>query len=165
MRLYLLRHAVAVRRATPGVDDEARPLSEDGIRKMKKSAAGLKALGLAPDVILTSPLPRATQTVEIIRAAVGALAELLPVEALAPSGHRDDLYEEIRKHPKAREIMLVGHQPSLGEIAGEIAFGSPACTLELRKAGACAIELERLYPTPRGTLLWLLKPSILRALR
>ena len=58
--------------------------------------------------------------------------------------------------------MLVGHQPSLGEIAGEIAWGSPEHFLELKKGGACAIELERAGIPPAGSLISLLTPSILR---
>ena len=60
--------------------------------------------------------------------------------------------------------MLVGHQPSLGEIAGEIAWGSAECYVELKKGGGCAIDLEALTPQPHGTLIWLLTPSIFRAL-
>ncbi len=59
---------------------------------------------------------------------------------------------------------VVGHQPSLGEIAGEIAWGSAQCYIEFKKGCACAIEIEDLSPLPRGTLLWLLTPSILREL-
>jgi phosphohistidine phosphatase len=165
MKLYILRHAIAVHRGTPNVEDDARPLTEDGVRKMKKAAAGLKSLGLAPEVILSSPLERAKQTAEIVRGTVGAMAELRLIPALSPSGHRDDVFQEIREYTSARELMLIGHQPSLGEIAGEIAFRSSACFVELRKGGICAIELDRLSPTPRGTLLWLLTPSVLRSLR
>ncbi len=58
--------------------------------------------------------------------------------------------------------MLVGHQPSLGEIAGEIVWGSPDHFLDLKKGGACAIELESVRGIPKGSLISLLTPSILR---
>jgi phosphohistidine phosphatase len=60
--------------------------------------------------------------------------------------------------------MLVGHQPSLGEIAGEIGWGSAEHYVELKKGGACALDLEVMRPKPKGSLLWLLPPSILRRL-
>jgi phosphohistidine phosphatase len=165
MKLYVVRHAIAVDHGTPGVSEEDRPLTPEGIRKMKKAASGLKALDAIPKLILSSPLPRSMQTAEILRNTLGVLADIAEVRALAPGGERDDVYEEIRKRRDGGDLMLVGHQPSLGELVGEIAFRSPGCYVELRKGGACAVEMERLSPTPRGTLLWLVPSSILRKLK
>jgi phosphohistidine phosphatase len=58
--------------------------------------------------------------------------------------------------------MLVGHQPSLGEIAGEIIWGTAEHFLDLKKGGACLIELEHSGVPPSGTLVSLLTPSVLR---
>jgi phosphohistidine phosphatase len=162
MILYIVRHASAVPHGTPGIAEDDRPLTEDGITKMKKATAGLRELGVAPDIILSSPLPRARQTAEILQAVYGQKTPLLLVQALAPSGNRSEVYREIRNHKDADSLMLVGHQPSLGEIAGEIAWGSPEHYVELKKGGACALELEEIRNIPKGTLLWLLTPSILR---
>jgi phosphohistidine phosphatase SixA len=60
--------------------------------------------------------------------------------------------------------MLVGHQPSLGEIAAEIAWGTPQNYIEIKKGGACALELEITRGIPRGALLWLLTPSVLSSI-
>jgi phosphohistidine phosphatase len=164
MRLYIVRHAIAAPHGAPGISDDERPLTEEGIKKMKKGVAGLKALDVFPEVILTSPLPRARETAEIVRVALGPAIDLRDLRALAPGGDREELYQELRDREEAREVMLVGHQPSLGEIAGDIAFRSAGCFLDLKKGGACAIDLERFAPVPRGTLLWLLTPSLLRAI-
>lgn len=164
MRLYIVRHAIAVARGTPGIADEERPLTEDGIAKMKKAAAGLERIGAAPDLILTSPLVRARQTAEIIQKALGGKIPLRATPTLAPSGTREGIYEEIRRNAKREALMLVGHQPSLGELAGAIAWGSPEHYVELKKGGACALDVEQLSPVPRGTLLFLLTPSVLRQL-
>ncbi|MGI8782434.1 MAG: phosphohistidine phosphatase SixA [Acidobacteriota bacterium] len=162
MILYIVRHAIAVPHGTPGVAEDDRPLTPDGIKKMKKAAAGLKALNVAPDIIFTSPLPRAEQTAKIVAAALGSGIRLQILPSLAPSGKRSDIYREIQAHEEAESVMLVGHEPSLGEIAGEIAWGSAKHNLEFKKGGACAIDLVSLWPAPRGTLLWLLTPAILR---
>lgn len=164
MRLYIVRHAVAVARGTPGIADDERPLTEEGIAKMKKAASGLERIGAIPDLILTSPLVRARRTAEIIQKALGGKTRLLATKALAPSGTREQVYEEIRRNAKCEALMLVGHQPSLGELAGALAWGSPEHYVELKKGGLCALELEQLSPVPRGTLFCLLTPSILRAL-
>ena len=61
MRLLLIRHAIAEERedfARTGKDDGLRPLTDDGRKKMKQAARGLR--GLVPDIDLlaTSPLTR-----------------------------------------------------------------------------------------------------------
>jgi phosphohistidine phosphatase len=166
MRLYIVRHAIAVPHGTPGIPDDERPLTEEGIKKMRQVAAGLRSLEYIPELILSSPLPRARQTAEILLETFGQKRislEILP--ALAPSGSRRELYLAIASYEKKlKSLMLVGHQPSLGEIAGEIAWGSPEHSLELKKGGACAIELVHSGEPPRGSLISLLTPSILRSI-
>ncbi len=164
MILYIVRHGVAVPHGAPGIAENDRPLTEDGAGKMRKNAEGLRHLGVAPDAILSSPLARALQTAEIVREAFDKKPPLRTLEALASEGSRSEVYSEIRRHGKAEGLMLVGHQPSLGEIAGEIAWGSPEHYVELKKGGACALELEETGPTPRGRLVWLLTPAILKTI-
>jgi phosphohistidine phosphatase len=164
MRLLIVRHAIAMPHGTPGIAEDERPLTEDGIRKMEEAARGLRTLDCIPEIILSSPLPRARHTAEILLEALGKQIPLQLTRTLAPSGSRQEVYREMRRHQKIGSLMLVGHQPSLGEIAGEIVWGSPEHYVELKKGGACAIAVEVLTPTPRGTMLWLVTPSILRGL-
>jgi phosphohistidine phosphatase len=113
--------------------------------------------------LLSSPLIRAVQTAEILMQAFGKEVEMQIAASLAPSGNRQNLYREIARHErKVDSLMIVGHQPSLGEIAGEIAWGSPEYWIDLKKGGACAIEVESVQGVPRGRLISLLTPSILR---
>ena len=164
MRLYIVRHAIAVPHNTPGYEEEERPLTEEGIEKMRQSAAGLRRLGYVPELILSSPLPRARQTAEILVKVLDRKGLEIKIHpALAPAGSRRELYRAMDSYAKnLAGLMLVGHQPSLGEIAGEIAWGSPDYYLELKKGGACAIELESTGDFPRGCLVALLPPSLLR---
>jgi len=164
LRLYIVRHAIAVPHGTKGVAENDRPLTPDGIQKMKKATAGMKELGIEPHTILSSPLPRAWQTAEIIAKTLGSKINLKELQALSPSGKRPDVYKAMQAFENEDELMLVGHQPSLGEIAGEIAWGSAECYVELKKGGGCAIDLEDLTPRPHGTLTWLLTPSTFRTL-
>jgi phosphohistidine phosphatase len=163
MKLYIVRHAIAFPHGTPGVRDDDRTLTEEGMNRMRKAAAGLRNLGYVPDLLLSSPLIRARQTADILLEEFGKGVEVKITPALAPSGSRQNLYRQISQIGKKRNsLMLVGHQPSLGEIAGEIAWGSPDHFVDLKKGGACAIEIESVEGIPRGTLISLLPPSILR---
>lgn len=130
---------------------------------MREAAAGLRALDCLPEIILSSPLPRARQTAEILLETFEKGIELKLTPSLAPSGSREELYREIAPYnKKLKSLMMVGHQPSLGEIAGEIAWGSPDRYIELKKGGACVIDLESVRGIPKGKLVSLLTPSILR---
>ncbi len=165
MILYIVRHAIAVPRGTSGIKDDERALTEEGIEKMVRASKGLVSLGYIPEIILSSPLIRARQTAEILVKTFGKGVELEIIPALAPSGSRQKLYGEIGMRAKKHQsLMLVGHQPSLGEIAGEIAWGSAEHHVDFKKGGACAIELESVQGTPKGTMVSLLTPSILRKL-
>jgi len=68
MMLYILRHATAEEAASGG-DDGARKLTERSKEKMRGAAAGMRAMGLKFETILTSPLARATETAELVASA------------------------------------------------------------------------------------------------
>jgi phosphohistidine phosphatase len=59
VRLYLLRHGIAEDDAPSGRDEDRR-LTATGRARMRDEAAGMQALDLAFDTILTSPLPPAS---------------------------------------------------------------------------------------------------------
>ena len=165
MILYIVRHSDAVPSGTPGVPEDERPLTDKGTKKMREIARGLRAVDVKPELILSSPLPRARRTAEIVVEEMGGGIPLKLTDALSPPGNRSALYREFRTDRKLSAVMIVGHQPALGEIAGEIAWGSAEHYLELKKGGVCALEVGRLDPTPAGTLLWLLTPAISRQIR
>src|SRR6188508_2488209 len=73
MRLIIIRHAIAVERGTPDIADEERPLTRKGEQRFRAAARGLARIEARPDVLLTSPLPRARQTAEIAAQAWGKI--------------------------------------------------------------------------------------------
>jgi phosphohistidine phosphatase len=165
MWLYIVRHAIAAPHGTPGIQDDDRDLTDEGVKKMREAAAGLRELEYIPEILLSSPLIRARRTAEILLETLGTGIETKISSALAPSGSRRELYRELAHFSnRAKAIMIVGHQPSLGEIAGEIAWGSPEHCIDLKKGGACAIELKSMRGIPKGSLFSLLTPSVLRKL-
>ena len=64
MILYVVRHALAEEAAAGG--DDARHLTDVGRKRTQKAAAGIRALAIELDVILTSPVARAAETAAII---------------------------------------------------------------------------------------------------
>ena len=66
MDIYILRHAIAEERsaAMPGGDSQRR-LTDEGAKKMRRAARGMKTAKLSFDLILTSPYVRARQMYEM----------------------------------------------------------------------------------------------------
>src|SRR5438034_11639970 len=78
--IYLIRHGLAEERGDSWPDDAKRPLTDEGISRMRKSVRGLSRLGVTLDVVLTSPLVRARQTAEIVAAGVSPRPSLISAE-------------------------------------------------------------------------------------
>ena len=67
MQLYLLRHGISGQHGDPHYpNDDERPLTKKGRKKIAEEVAGLQDLGVNPDLILSSPLARAKETAEIV---------------------------------------------------------------------------------------------------
>ena len=114
MELYLIRHGVAAERGDAYPDDTQRPLTHDGVAKVRQAGAGLTAVEIRFDLILTSPLMRARQTAQ---AFADALPEATPVEvvrSLSPGAAFAAVREDLARHPGATRIALVGHEPDMG---------------------------------------------------
>jgi len=63
--LYLIRHGLAGERGPEWPDDSKRPLTDEGLSRLRKEARGLRELGVGFDVIVTSPLVRTRQTADV----------------------------------------------------------------------------------------------------
>jgi hypothetical protein len=64
--------------------------------------------------------------------------------------------------PGGRRIVLVGHEPDLGELAARL-IGARG-NIEFKKGAVCLIEVDGATPGGPGTLQWMLPPKALRAL-
>jgi len=161
--LYLIRHAIAEERGDAWPDDTKRPLTADGMARMRRAARGLARLGVTFDVVLTSPLVRTRQTAEIVAAAFSSGPPVEPVASLAPGGSFQDVLADLSRHAHQTSIALVGHEPGIGEIAGRLVGARRG--FEFKKGAVCRIDVDSLPPTEPGTLLWFLAPKILRAIQ
>src|SRR5689334_2864611 len=112
--LYLFRHGIAEDRVA-GRDDEGRRLTGKGRKKLERVLRAARAMGARPAVIISSPLIRAVQTAEVAADILGGTLEHDP--ALSPGSTADALVQAARARWKNGPVMLVGHQPLLGETA------------------------------------------------
>jgi len=166
MRLLLIRHAIAEERedfARTGKDDRLRPLTDEGRKKMKQAARGLRSLVPEIDLLATSPLTRAAQTGAILDSVFGGI-DVVEVDELSPETTPEELLRWLRQQ-KGKLIAGVGHEPSLSQILGWLLTGTDRRLFAFRKGGACLLEFGDGEPAAgTATLLWALTPAQLRML-
>ncbi len=162
LELYLIRHGIAAERGEQYPDDSKRPLTSQGISRLKQEAEGLDELGVSIGVILTSPLVRAKQTADVLSEGMKGHPPVVTTDALAPAGAAVAVTQEISKHLRKGSIALVGHEPNMGELAARlIGARSP---IEFKKGAICRIDFDVPPPKGVGMLRWFLTPKMLRNL-
>ena len=163
MDLYLIRHAIAEESSVSGRDAD-RALTAEGKVKMRRCAAGLGAIDVRPDLILTSPSRRAAETAEIVAATLGGVETHVLAE-LAAGGELEALLAALRPYRQVEALALVGHQPDLGHLASQVMSGSPSsCPVPFKKGGVACLEIPAPRGPLRGELVWFMTPKQLRAL-
>jgi phosphohistidine phosphatase len=164
MILYVLRHGIA-EAPTPKGDDRARRLTSRGRDKLRAGAAGMRALGIELDALLTSPLVRAVETAAVVAEAFGGNPAPREVPALAAGVAPIESVRALRPFARHAGVMIVGHEPGLSGIVAVLLTGSAeGLALTLKKGGLVALELPSLQPHAGGTLRWMLTPRQLRRL-
>ena len=161
MLVYLMRHGIAEERSGR-VDDDQRKLTDEGREKTRDAARGLKAMGIEPCAMLSSPLVRAVETAEITAEVLGFSARKIHLtESLAPSSPPELLLRELAAL-KAQEVVCFGHAPHLDDFIAHV-FHSNLTFTSLKKAGAACIEIAKFSPR-EAVLQWIATPKMLKQL-
>jgi phosphohistidine phosphatase len=141
----LLRHAKTERAGRGGDHDLSRKLTKRGRADIFAMGAYMVRYGLEPDFVIVSPAARAMETWTI-------LADCL---AKAPRPLSDDriynatlatLISVIRETRSAHELLVVGHNPSLHDLASRLIASGDADTRQRLKenlptSGLVSIDL------------------------
>jgi phosphohistidine phosphatase len=105
--LFLVHHADAV---DPGIDPQ-RPLSPAGRTHADRLARTLADRAVKPVAIWHSGKLRARQTAEAMWRACNPLADLSAIRGLQPTDPPEWIRDRVVD--ETRDVMLVGHMPSL----------------------------------------------------
>ena len=154
MKVYFLRHGDAGDPNAWQGDDAERPLSAEGRGRTALEGRALADLRLKLDVMLTSPLLRASQTANLVAKALKL--DVQEDERIVNLDTRK-LQGILRDHRSADAIMLVGHEPSMSETISRVIGGGE---LDLKKGGLACFELPD-ADSLQGRLLWLIPPKVL----
>jgi phosphohistidine phosphatase len=157
MDLVIVRHGPAEDRdPSRWPDDQLRPLTADGKRSTRRAAKGLATLHLAVDKILTSPAARAYSTAEIFRDVLEVKAELESWPELEPDGAPGPVLERLQRLSRKRGIVVVGHEPTLGELLGLSVTGESVPIARFSKAGAAQINFPEEARPGAAEIDWIL---------
>jgi phosphohistidine phosphatase len=164
VELYVLRHGEAGKRLPAGSNDSERALTVTGKQEIEKIAEALQELGIKFDFIATSPLKRASQTAEIVAKALKVKkGKLEGWDELKPEGKRPEMYRRLSQFKQQSSVLVVGHEPYLSTMIGEIVFGNgTGNNIVLKKAGLARVDVTSVQPNIKAELRWLLTPKLLK---
>jgi len=165
MNLYFLRHAIALDRTKWRRKDSERPLTPEGVQKMRKAAKGLKRLKLKVDWILTSPYARALDTARIVAKTLKAEKKIKVVDHLASTGDPERLVHHLAvDYLKDDALLIVGHEPYLSKLVSRLIGADTPLDLDFKKGGLCRLDADTLHYNRCATLEWWLPPKLLKKL-
>ncbi len=157
--VYLVRHGIALPSAPPEQSDGDRPLTDKGRKRMHQVAQGLSSLDINVERIVSSPLPRASQTAEILADELDFSKPLEFADVLSVERTALDIAQWLSSQPES-SLMLVGHNPNLSDLVGLLTLGEPRAVVSLRRGGVAA--LTQAGSGAGYTLDWVARPRLLK---
>ena len=162
MIIYFVRHASAGQHVSNPKKDERRPLDATGIEQCGFVGRALAALNAQPDVIISSPLKRATQTASLIGNELGFEGKLQLEPALRPEAPFADFRRMLDKYSRYEALMVVGHNPSITDfLARMIAKSGCEARVDFKKGAVARAETDR----RAATLNWFFTPRMAREIQ
>lgn len=115
-RLLLLRHA-KTESAEPGKEDHARVLVERGRKDAARIGAYMATHALIPDRVLLSPAARTQETWKHMAGAMRPAPGAKTLDQIYDATPHDILAAIIDTQPAMHSLLIVGHNPTLQEVA------------------------------------------------
>jgi phosphohistidine phosphatase len=150
--LYFMRHAEA--------DSDGERLTPAGVEMLRDAAPLWRRLNLRPQVTVTSPLPRAVQTAQLLADALDLSPGPILDDRLAPGAEWGAMAQSLAAHDASRSALLVGHEPDL---SAAVQLLTGAASVRMRKGGLACVEFYGVPEPGTGELAWLLDPDLYAA--
>jgi phosphohistidine phosphatase len=133
MKLWVLRHGEAEPYGSR--PDSERALTTHGREEVLRSAARL--MGQPVTAIYASPYLRAQETAQLVREALGFEPEIRTVDWLTPETDPDKVAEQL---VSVSDVLLVSHNPLVGNLLGYLQHGHVQDPEAVRTAGLAELE-------------------------
>lgn len=150
MDLILWRHA----EAEDGIPDHSRVLTAKGIKQAERVAAFLRQHLPDNTRILVSPALRTQQTAT----ALSSHYTLSPT--IAPGASAQAIFQAARWPDAGGTVLIVGHQPTLGEAATQL-LNSNEASLSIKKGALWWFSLRERENSVQVTLRLAITPDFL----
>jgi len=160
MIVYFLRHANAgTKRANP-VQDAKRPLDKEGIEQCRYVGQLLNAMDTHVDLIISSPLRRATQTASLVGNEIDYDQRIERASALLPISDYERFRQLLLQLRDLEAVMVVGHNPNFSQFLSLLVSGGLSeRAIEMKKGSIARVEVG----PKRSVLNWLVTPRLLKS--
>jgi phosphohistidine phosphatase len=153
MDLILWRHA----EAEDGEPDQSRKLTTKGEKQARRVAEWLHTRLPESAKVYASPAKRAQQTAQAL--AEVAHRKIKTVEALSPGASAGEVLQAIGWNGGHGTLVVVGHQPTLGEVATRVMTGHES-DWPIRKGGLVWISLRESNGDSQAVLRAAISPDL-----
>ncbi len=121
-------------------------------------------MGVAPELILSSPLRSAYESAQVIANVLGR-THVVKLEELAPTSSVDRLLQSLPSFAGLSGLGLVGDQPQLGRLVSLLVSGSPSgCEMNLKRLSATHLRGTLADDPVHFVLQWIIPAKALRRL-
>lgn len=157
MKLMILRHAEA---EPKGDLDYQRKLTSYGKEQAVRVGQFCNARKLQPELILTSPVVRAKETADLFAAQFSEPITLLEQSWTACGMAPVVALKELSVYAAFQSVLLVGHEPDLGQLITTLLKMSCVGGVDVKKASLTCIHLEKIA-AGAGTLKFFIPCELL----
>jgi len=154
MKLVIVRHGKAEHDSITGMDRD-RKLSALGERQALWLGEALKIDGFGDSMVLSSRAERAIATARLLCRGLGS--KPCEVDSLMLGGPVAGLVPLIENFQAEEQLIVVGHNPPMSELASLLVSGAGRCTVQLRTGTAAVVDLPELASPGTGRLIDLLR--------
>jgi phosphohistidine phosphatase len=155
--LYFLRHGDAGPMKDDAAEDDARLLTAGGEAELRGAAEPWRRLSVRPGVVISSPLPRARRTAELLVEGIGHTGGITLDDRLRPGATWTQLSAALADHPGVERALFVGHQPDLAHVIESL---TGASRVAMQVGSLACLEFEGQPAPATGRLNWLLDPHL-----
>jgi phosphohistidine phosphatase len=160
MIVYFLRHANAGQKQLNPMRDEKRPLDKEGIEQCRYVGRLLNSLDTHVDLILSSPLKRATQTASMVGNEIAYEQRIELAPALSPGAAFEGFRTLLHQIGGLEAVMVVGHNPNMSRFLSLLITGGLSDrAIEMKKGSVARVEVG----PKRAVLNWLVTPRVVKS--
>ena len=165
--LFIMRHGQAENpSAATGWSDRARQLTEVGVQRIQAMIPAMRQLQFVPELIVSSPYPRAAETARIVHEGLKIGRSIQFVDALGADQNVFAFYQTqlAERLESSDSLMVVGHEPILSQLASLLIAGNLSTRIQMKKGAVIHLECGVFGRECRGMLKGLWTSKQLRSL-